>query len=60
MFWLSTPFLVSEREPHCVMERGLRFTKALRDTLEPRGWIEVSTETVLIVGMAARSWTVNL
>lgn len=42
MFWLSTPFLVSEREPHCVMERGLQFTNALRDMLEPRGWIEVS------------------
>eukprot|EP00903_Cladosiphon_okamuranus_P007973 g7695.t1 len=41
MFWLSTPFLVSEREPHCVMERGLQYTKALRDTLEPRGWIEI-------------------
>eukprot|EP00752_Nemacystus_decipiens_P005505 g4981.t1 len=41
MFWLSTPFLVSEREPHCVMERGLQYTEALRGTLEPRGWIEI-------------------
>lgn len=44
MFWLSAPFLVSEREPHCVLERGLQFTKALRGLLEPRGWTEVSVE----------------
>ena len=42
MFWLSSPFLVSEREPHCVLERGLQYSKALRDLLEPRGWVEVS------------------
>ncbi|CAM9780585.1 unnamed protein product [Ascophyllum nodosum] len=41
MFWLSAPFIVSEREPHCVLERAANFNAVLRAVLEPRGWIEV-------------------
>ncbi len=41
-FWLSAPFLVSEREPHCTLERGINFNEGLRAVLKPRGWIEVS------------------
>ncbi|CAN0306540.1 unnamed protein product, partial [Ectocarpus sp. 12 AP-2014] len=42
LFWLSSPFLVSEREPHCVLERAVQFNDGLRAVLEPRGWIEAS------------------
>lgn len=41
MFWLSAPALVSEREPHCVLERAQRYNAVLREVLQPRGWIEV-------------------
>ncbi|CAM9166423.1 unnamed protein product [Scytosiphon promiscuus] len=41
MFWLSAPFLMSEREPHDTLERGRQFNAALRNLLEPRGWIEI-------------------
>ncbi|CAM9783422.1 unnamed protein product, partial [Ectocarpus fasciculatus] len=54
MFWLSAPFLVSEREPHCVLERGLQFTKALRGLLEPRGWIEIDWASM------TRKWGVDI
>ncbi|CAM9444106.1 unnamed protein product, partial [Ectocarpus sp. 12 AP-2014] len=54
MFWLSAPFLVSEREPHCVLERGLQFTKALRGLLEPRGWIEINWVSM------TRKWGVDI
>lgn len=42
MFWLPLPFLVSEREPHCDLERAVQFNAAMRKVLQPRGWIEVS------------------
>ncbi|CAB1102936.1 unnamed protein product [Ectocarpus sp. CCAP 1310/34] len=42
LFWMSSPFLVSEREPHCVLERAVQFNDGLRAVLEPRGWIEAS------------------
>lgn len=46
MFWLPAPFLVGEREPHCVLERAIRFNALLRELLEPRGWIEVSAASI--------------
>ncbi|CAN0397121.1 unnamed protein product, partial [Hapterophycus canaliculatus] len=52
MFWLSCPFLASEREPHCVLERGIQFNDALRAVLEPRGWIEASPMT--------RKWSIDI
>ncbi|CAN0389991.1 unnamed protein product [Pylaiella littoralis] len=54
MFWLSSPFLVSEREPHCVLERGLQLSKAMRDLLEPRGWIEIDWISM------TRKWSVDI
>ncbi|CAN0322266.1 unnamed protein product [Pylaiella littoralis] len=54
MFWLSSPFLVSEREPHCVLERGLQFTKAMRGLLEPRGWIEIDWVSM------TRKWSLDI
>lgn len=40
-FWLPLPYIVSEREPHCVHGRAGKLNAALREVLEPRGWIEV-------------------
>ncbi|CAM9437931.1 unnamed protein product [Choristocarpus tenellus] len=40
-FWLSAPAIASEREPHCVLERGIMYSAALRRVLEPRGWVEI-------------------
>ncbi|CAM9772851.1 unnamed protein product [Scytosiphon promiscuus] len=40
-FWLSSPFLVSEREPQTTQVRAEMFDEALRNLLEPRGWIEI-------------------
>ncbi|CAM9836849.1 unnamed protein product [Scytosiphon promiscuus] len=54
MFWLSAPFLVSEREPHCVLERGLQYNEALRGLLEPRGWIEIDWVSM------TRKWGVDI
>ncbi|CAM9376724.1 unnamed protein product [Discosporangium mesarthrocarpum] len=40
-FWLPTPGVASEREPHCVLERGILYSDILRGVLEPRGWTEL-------------------
>eukprot|EP00903_Cladosiphon_okamuranus_P010157 g9617.t2 len=40
-FWLSAPFVVSEREPQITVERAVLFNAALRSMLQQRGWIEV-------------------
>ncbi|CAM9241557.1 unnamed protein product [Choristocarpus tenellus] len=40
-FWLSAPAMTSERQPHCVLEKGIMYSAALRQVLEPRGWVEI-------------------
>lgn len=45
-FWLPLPFLVGEREPHCVLGRSDRLNAGLRRVLQPRGWIEVDWQAM--------------
>ncbi|CAM9822703.1 unnamed protein product [Ectocarpus sp. 6 AP-2014] len=60
LFWLSSPFLVSEREPHCVLERAVQFNDGLRAVLEPRGWIEASARLRVNWTTLTKKWALDI
>ncbi|CAM9119979.1 unnamed protein product [Ectocarpus sp. 8 AP-2014] len=60
LFWMSSPFLVSEREPHCVLERAVQFNDGLRAVLEPRGWIEASARLRVNWTTLTKKWAVDI